>query len=173
MSQCVKQIVCFIHSEINCCKIQQAAYTHICICLCVCKKKLGGKRNIVLHINAYFHIMSMNLGNNFWDGINQCTCENHWSASHTRHVFYQQNVQSPLILTPCTYKKPTTYDIGIHVMVWDRHKTLAATYVYVSVCVKKSWEVRETLFYTLTPTSTLFQWTVAIILLDGIWRKKI
>jgi hypothetical protein len=24
---------------------------------------------------------------------------------------YQQNVQSPLILTPCTHKKPTTYDV--------------------------------------------------------------
>ena len=24
---------------------------------------------------------------------------------------YQQNVQSPLILTPCTHKKPTTNDV--------------------------------------------------------------
>jgi hypothetical protein len=25
---------------------------------------------------------------------------------------YQQNVQSPLILIPCTHKKPTTYAVG-------------------------------------------------------------
>ena len=32
MSQCVKQIVCFIHSEINCCcKIQQETLPYTCI----------------------------------------------------------------------------------------------------------------------------------------------
>ena len=51
--------------------------------------------------------------------------EKNLNSDDQQFLQYQQSVQSPLILTPCTYKKPTTYDIGIHVMDWDRHKTLA------------------------------------------------
>jgi hypothetical protein len=49
--------------------------------------------------------------------------ENSLNSDDQQFPQYQQNVQSPLILIPCTHKKPTTLET--HVMVWDRHKTVA------------------------------------------------